>query len=243
LFRRKSKQDALAYLVEKCENGKINVCQGVLTNKILPHLKTSRSVYKNTSGFVIHDDAVPFVFIPSEVNPDEREGRQIFTLAFPIALIGLDAYEYQIEPDFKVSLLAARGMQSRAYSIASEFLLPYEDTAVLQGNQITTATRDELAQKYKITPTAVTVILRKRGLVSGVEYEALLPSSTLPPAKSVARTPSIELSVRKFNGRYAFELINADFAQRKISAMQIQYLLFGAPNKRGFKKYKSQLGL
>lgn len=242
-FQRKNKQDALAYLIEQFENRGINVCQGVLTNKLLPHLKASRSVYKNTSGFVIHDKCFPFAFIPSEVNPDEREGRQIFTLVFLIALIGLDAYDYEIEPDFKVSMLRARGMQRNAYDITAELLLPFNDTLALQGKQVTPALRDELAQKYKITPTAVTVILRKRGLVSAAEYEALLPSPMSSTGKHVARTPSIELSVRKFNGRYAFDLINADFAARKLTAMQIQYLLFGAPNKKGFKQYKSKLGL
>jgi hypothetical protein len=242
-FRRKNKRDALIYLIGKFENGGINVCQGVLTNKILPHLKMSRSVYKNTSGFVIHDNCFPFVFIPSEVNPDEREGRQILTLVFLIALIGLEAYEYEIGSDFKVSMLAARGKQRRAYDIAAEFLLPFEDTASLEGKVITIAMRDDLAQRYKITPTAVAVILRKRGLVSAAQFETLLPALSSSSGKSVARTPSIELSVRKFNGRYSFDLINSDFTSRKITAMQIQYLLFGAPNKKGFKQYRKRLGL
>lgn len=243
VFRRKNKSDALSYLIEKFESRGINVCQGVLTNKILPHLKTSRSVYKNTSGFVVHDDSFPFVFIPSEINPDEREGRQIFTLVFLISLIGLEAYEYLIEHDFKVSMLAARGKQRRAYDIAAEFLLPFEHTAALEGTTITSETRDELARRYKLTPTAVVVTLRKRGLISAIEYEALLPPPASSNGKSVARTPSIELSVRKFNGRYAVDLINADFSLRKITAMQTQYLLFGAPNKKAFKQYKAKEGL
>ncbi|MCW2114428.1 hypothetical protein [Bradyrhizobium elkanii] len=242
-FRRKNKRDALAYLVEKIEGGAVNVCQGVLTNKILPHLKASRSVYKNTSGFVIHDEHFPFAFIPSEINPDEREGRQIFTLAFLVALIGLDAYEYQMEQDFKVSLLKARGLRRKAYDIVTELLLPFGHTALLEGAPITFETRDHLSRRYKLTPTAVVVILKKRGLISTAEYEDLLPTPTPGGGKSVARTPSIDLSVRKFNGKYAFEYINADFASQKVTAVQMQYLLFGAINKKGFKQYKAKLGL
>lgn len=242
-FRRKNKRDALAYLIEKIESGGVNICQGVLTNKILPHLKASRSVYKNTSGFVIHDENFPFAFIPSEINPDEREGRQIFTLVFLVALIGLEAYEYQMEQDFKVSMLKARGLQRKAYDIATELLLPSGHTAALEGASITFETREQLSRRYKLTPTAVVVILKKRGLISATEYEDLLPAPTLASGKSVARTPSIELSVRKFNGRYAFEYINSDFASRKITAVQMQYLLFGAINKKGFKQYKVKLGL
>jgi len=242
-FRSKKKADALAYLIEKAEGGQVNVCQGVLTNKILPLLTDSRSVYKNTSGFVIRDEALPFLFLPSEVNPDEREGRQIFTLLYLLALIGLDAYDYQIERDFKVGMLAAKGRQKSAYHIASEFLLPFADTEALRGTAITAETRDKLAREYKLTPTAVVVILRKREIISASEYAALLPPP--PPArgpKGGAPVP-IESSVKKFNGKYACDYINGDFSSGKLTAVQTQYLLFGSINKNGFKKYKNNLGL
>jgi hypothetical protein len=242
-LRRKSKPDALAYLIEKFEEGGVNVCQGVLTNKILPHLKGSRSVYKNTSGFVVRDDHFPFAFIPSEINPDEREGRQIFTLVFLMALIGLEAYDHEIEKDFKVSMLSAVGRQRNAYNITSEFLMPYDGTEVLRGTEVTPAVRDDLSKRYKITPTAVVVILRKRNIIDVGEYEELLPIPATGGGKSVARTPSIETSVRKFNGKYAFEYINGDFAAGKITPVQTQYLLFGSINKNAFKKYKGKLGL
>ncbi len=242
-FRIKNKKDALAYLIEKVESGQVNVCQGVLTNKILPLLEDSRSVYKNTSGFVIADESLPFVFLPSEINPNEREGRQIFTLVYLLALIGLDAYDYQIERDFKVSMLAAKGRQKNAYHIVSEFLLPFVETEPLRGTLITAEVRDRLARGHKLTPTAVMVILRKRDIVSQREYVALLPPA--PPArgkKGGAPVP-IEFSVRKFNGRYVSELVNSDFKVGKITAVQTQYLLLGSINKNGFKKYKHNLGL
>jgi hypothetical protein len=70
-----------------------------------------------------------------------------------------------------------------------------------------------------------------------------MPLPAAGGGKSVARTPSIEKSVRKFNGKYAFDYINGDFTAGKITAVQAQYLLFGSINKGGFRKYKSKLGL
>lgn len=121
VFRSKKKSSALAYLIKRLEEKNINVCQGVLTNKILPEVKGVRDVYKGTSGFVIKDEKVPFIFIPSEINPDEKDGRQIYTLAYLLTIIGLEEYEYILNKDFKASLLASRGLQKRIYNIASEF--------------------------------------------------------------------------------------------------------------------------
>ncbi|MDR3526619.1 MAG: hypothetical protein P4L57_05020 [Rhizomicrobium sp.] len=121
-LRGKRKDAALRYLIDCFESKQINVCQGVLTNKILPQFPEARSVYKNTSGFAIHDACVPYVFLPSEANPDERDGRQIYTLAYLIALIGLDAYSYVLEKDFKAKALRGRGIPGRIHDIASEVL-------------------------------------------------------------------------------------------------------------------------
>ncbi len=242
-FRSKNKADALAYLIEKTESGQVNVCQGVLTNKILPLLTDSRSVYKNTSGFVIRDESLPFIFLPSEVNPDEREGRQILTLLYLLALIGLDAYDYQIERDFKVKMLAAKGREKSAYYIVSEFLLPFAETELLRGTVITADLRDELARTHKLTPTAVVVILLKREIISAAQYRALVPPLAPARGKKGGAPVPIESSVKKFNGKYACDYINGDFSSGKLTAVQAQYLLFGSINKSGFKKYKKNLGI
>lgn len=241
-FRRGDKASALSYLIEKIESKNINVCQGVLTNKILPHL--NRDVYKNTSGFVIQDDTIPFVFIPSEINPDERDGRQIYTLAYLVALIGLDAYEYVIDKDFKVKLLASKGLEEKIYAIASEFVLPTAITDLYQGVPITTHIRDTLASKYKITPTAVVVILRKRGLITSFKkYRDLLPEKAPAAKKKGGRSQKIEVSVRKFNGKYVFDAVNSAIKSGVMYPVQAQYLLFGCVNKKNFKRYRKSLSI
>lgn len=243
VFRRKKKADALAYIIKQLEEKNINVSQGVLTNKILPEVKGVRDVYKGTSGFAIKDEKVPFIFIPSEINPDEKDGRQIYTLIYLLVVIGLEEYDYIITKDFKASLLAARGLQKRIYDIASEFLLPQEKTEELRGVIITEAIRDDLSSRYKITPSAVTVILRKRGHIPDqATYEALLPERR-PETRDNGprRHPRIDVSVRKFNGRHVCDLVNAAIKSRALYPVQAQYLLFGSVNKKNFKLYEKTL--
>jgi hypothetical protein len=243
VFRSKRKAEALAYLIKQLEEKNINVSQGVLTNKILPEVKGVRDVYKGTSGFAIKDEKVPFIFIPSEINPDEKDGRQIYTLIYLLIVVGLEEYEYIINKDFKANLLASRGTQNRIYNIASEFLLPQAKTEEYRGVEITEVIRDELSSEYKITPSAVIVIFRKRGHIPDqTTYEALLPDPQPPASKNgPRRSPSIEVSVRKFNGKYVCDLANAAIKIRALLPVQAQYLLFGVVNKKKFKLYQKTL--
>jgi hypothetical protein len=241
----KSKSSAFGYFLDKVESKFINVSQGVLANKMLPAWQVvDNSIYKNTSGFVIKDDRIPFIFLPSEVNPDEVEGRQIYTLTYLIVLIGLNEYDFFIEKNFKATALSATNKQKRIYAITSELLLPSEVTEKFRGNIITSAIRDELASVYKITPTAVVVTLKIRDIIiSQDEYKALLPPPYEPSKASPhnKRSPKIETSVRKFCGRPSFNLVNDGISSGQLSNIQAQYLLFGAVNKKGFKNYRERL--
>lgn len=243
----RNKSSALSYLLEQIESKYINVSQGVLANKILPTWQVvDNSIYKNTSGFVIKDDKIPFIFLPSEINPDEVEGRQIYTLTYLIVLIGLNEYDFFLEKNFKAKALSATNKQKKIYAITSELLLPNEATEKLRGSVITTTTRDSLASEYKITPTAVIVTLRIRKIISTqTEYEALLPPPYEPPKTSTrhSRSPKIETSVRKFCGRYSFDFVNTGIRSGQLSSTQAQYLLFGAVNKKNFKKYRAGMNI
>jgi Zn-dependent peptidase ImmA (M78 family) len=241
-FNQKSR--ALAYLIGCVEHKNINISQGVLTNKLLPNWQVvDNKIYKNTSGFVIRDEKVPFVFLPSEINPDETDGRQIFTLVYLLIIIGLNEYDSFLEHDFTAKALTAKGTLGRIHRLTSELLLPSPVTDKLRGNQITIATRDELAARYKMTPTAVVVTLRRRGVISNEAYNSLLPAPYQPSQKSRSpgRTPRIDTSVRKFCGRHSFEQINSAIRRNLITSIQAQYLLFGAVNKKGYKQYRDRI--
>lgn len=241
-----SKASALDYLIRQIEGKYINISQGVLANKILPAWQVvDNSVYKNTSGIVIRDDKIPFVFLPSEINPNETDGRQIYTLIYLIVSIGLNEYNFLIEKDFKTKAITATGRLAKIYKITSELLLPSADTTHLKGINITTQIRDNLSFEYKITPTAVLVTLRIRKIIpTQEEYEALLPLPYLPSQnKDNKHAPGIETSVRKFCGKYSYEFINAAIKSGSIRNIQAQYLLFGGVNKKGFKKYRNKLNI
>ena len=246
-LRKGSKKSALEYLIQKIESRNINVSRGVLTNKILPAWQVvENSVYKNTSGFVIKDSRIPFVFLPSEINPDETDGRQIYTLIYLIVLIGLNEYDFSIDRNFKAKAISAKGQQAKIYRITSELLLPSVDTEKFRGQYITPQIRDELSAKYKITPTAVLVTLRIRKIISSKEeYESLLPIEYVPQKgkKVNMRAPGVDTSVRKFCGKYPFEIINHGIKTGSVNAIQAQYLFFGGVNKKGFKKYRAKLKL
>jgi len=245
VFGQKSKAEALTHLVDKVESKQINVCQGVLANKMLPALPGSRTVYKNTSGFAMRNDKVPFIFIPSEINPDEKDGRQIYTLLYLVVRIGLDAYEYFLDKDLAASILGAKGEERRIHDIVGEIVLPTSKTDELRGVMITGEIRDDLARDRKITPSAVVNILRKRGLIkTEEEYEALLPLPFVPrPDNRHPRTPAIQNSVKKFNGRHVYETANREIKSGALKAIPAQYLLFGAVNKKNFLGYRKNLSL
>lgn len=239
----KNKASSLEYLIKKIEEKNINISQGVLANKMLPAWQVvNNSIYKNTSGFVIKDDKIPFVFLPSEINPDETDGRQIYTLIYLIVIIGLNEYNFFIEKDFKTKALVAKGQQAKIYRLTSEFLLPKVETEKLRGQTITTQIRDDLCLKYKMTPTAVLVTLRIRKIITKEEYKLLLPPEYKPTKnKGNMRSPNIETSVRKFCGKHSFDFINSAIRSGVVKNVQAQYLLFGGVNKKGFKTYRANL--
>lgn len=244
-FRKyKSKASALNYLIQQVESKNVNICQGVLTNKILPTWQVvSNSVYKNTSGFVIKDDKMPFVFLPSEVNPNETDGRQIYTLIYLLVLIGLNEYNFFLEKDFKATAISATGKKAKIHRITSELLLPYKNTEPQRGKSTTSQKVDEYSAIYKITPTAILVTLKIRAIINQREYETLLPPPYVPPKNTENKYghPKIETSVRKFCGKHPFEHINAAIKSGIVKNIRAQYLLFGYVNKKSYAKYREAL--
>ena len=243
----RNKSIALNYLIKKIEEKYINISQGVLTNKILPNWQVvNNNIYKNTSGFVIKDDRIPFLFLPSEVNPDESDGRQIYTLIYLLLVIGLGKYSYFLDKDFKTRAITAKGQLAKIHRLTGKFLLPIAVTENLIEQGVTTDVRDLLSEQYKITPTAVVVILKMRKIISTEVYNRLLPAPYVPSVnqkKNTKHSPHIDTSVRKFCGKYSFEIINEGIRKGAIKSVQAQYLIFGSVNKKGYKNYLQRLAI
>lgn len=245
-IRSDRKETVLQYLIDRAGAKYINVSRGVWKGGILPEVKGVNKVYKNTSGFVIKDDYVPFLFLPDEINPDEVTGRRIYTLVYLLVCIGLDEYDYFIESEFRISALKNSGPQSKVHNIVGGILLPEEETEKLRGAKVTVMDRDRLAHNYKITPTAVVVILKRRGIIkTQKEYEALLPEPYQP--KKGISTPmnpaKVKTSVKKFCGSVAFDVINKSIESKALKSIEAQYLIFGGVKKGKYKEYCSQIGV
>lgn len=240
-----SKGRALKYFIAQTEDKNINVSRGVLTNKLLPAWQVVQNdVYKSTSGFVIRDDQVPFVFLPSEVNPDEVESRQIYTLIYLIAIIGLEQYDYFLDKNFKAKILKAKGISAKLHSITTELLIPTTEVEPLREQSITSNMRDDLSNKFKVSPLALVTTLRMRGIISKQEYDALKPPVYVPKkTKTHMNSPRVSTSVEKFCGRITFQAINIGIRSGSLSSVQAQHLIWGASNKKGYRKYRNELGI
>ncbi|PIQ80051.1 MAG: hypothetical protein COV79_02490 [Parcubacteria group bacterium CG11_big_fil_rev_8_21_14_0_20_41_14] len=245
LWRYTSKGRALEYLINKVEAKNVNVSRGVLTNKLLPTWQVVPSdVYRSTSGFVIRDDCVPFVFLPNEINPDEVESRQIYTLIYLLAIIGLEQYDYFLGKDFRAKMLKARGMTARLHAITTELLIPASEVEPLRDQNVTPTLRDSLSTKFKVSPSALVITLRKRGIISKSEYEALKPPPYEPKKNTrQVRSPRVSTSVEKFCGQMTFSAINRAIQNGTLKSVQAQHLIWGAVNKKGYRRYRNELGI
>lgn len=240
------KEKALDYLIERFESKNIRVARGVLTNKILPALKTSRSSYRKSSGFVVRDEKVPYIFLPNEVSDSESPGRQILTLLSLVFLVGLDRYDSYITGDFEI-VSSTKKVFQQIYGAASEILLPFNATEKYRGQKIDEDIRDKLAMEYTLTPSAVTVTLRQRGHIdSDADYERLLGGNYLEGINKLStpkRTPHIHNAVSKMCGATTSQQIIAGLRDQSLSATRAQYLIFGRVDKLSFEKYKANVGL
>lgn len=241
----KSKASTLDYLIEKLEAKNIRVARGVLSNKIMPSASEITSTYKKSSGFIVHDDQLPYVFLPNEVSEaTETAGRQILTLLSLVILLGKGEHNVFVNGDLEVQYQSKQILR-QAFEVAGEILFPVSASDELRGTQITPEKRDELAAEYMLTPSALVVTLRRRDVIESDDaMQELLESISYVSGKAnFARTPKMETSVKKFCGNKTASEIISDITNGKLTSIPAQYLLFGHIDKKHFAKFKSGLGL
>jgi len=246
VWRLSKKSTALDYFIRQVEARNITISRGVLTHKLLPAWNVVQNdIYKQTSGFVIKDEKAPTIFLPNEINPDEVASRQIYTLFYLLSVIGLEEYDYFLRTDFTAKVARARGVNKKLHAITTELLIPDSEVKKLNINKIDLDRRDELATIFKVTPTALITTLWIRKTISKSMYEELKPEEFIPGSakKSNIRGPKVSTSVRKFCGQNVYDAINISIQSGVLKSVQAQYLIFGGVNKKGFKKYKNEIGL
>lgn len=246
LFRSQdSAEKSLIYLIERIQSkNNINVSQGVRTNGILPEIENTLKLYKNTSGFVVKDKKMPFIFLPSEINPDENHFRQIYTLLYLVVVIGMEEYSHAVE-NYSLKKIRDDKKFRKINNIVSEILLPKLVTDSLNLEDIDKDLINKLKEKYKISYTAVLFILRLRKKIDEDTQKSLeLPkkeSGTIDKMKKWFTHPHITTSVKKFCGNVASEKINTAIKNNKIFPNQAQLIIFGRFRKDKWIEFRSKI--
>lgn len=238
------KEKALEYIINLLEAKNICVSRGVLANKVLPISPELRKSYKQSSGFVVQDNTLPYIFLPNEINRDETAGRQIYTLISLLILIGLSEYNILVNSDFESRINGSR-LTKKIHGAVTEFLLPFEVTEQYKNKPINPQVRDALSEQYKLTPTAVVITLRERGLIDPEECEKLLNSIPKKPSSkdSFFKQQKLTTSVEKFCGKTTNANIKDRIHNKTLETTRAQYLLFGQIDKPRFHKFKIMSGL
>lgn len=241
------KERVLDYLIKQAEKKNIRIARGVLSSssKLLPVENSIRSTYRKSSGFAIKDDKVPYIFLPNELGDNETSGRQILTLMVLIILIGLDQYNLYLTGNLELQMNGDKKL-NQAFGVASEILLPLNETEKYDGIKITETIRDDLAGKFMLTPSAVVVALRQRGIITNdADQRKLLDSITGNPGgkRPFMRSPKIDTAVRKMCGNVTTNEIIHAISSKSLNPVAAQYLMFGRVDKLKYTKFKATVGL
>lgn len=244
-FRSQKKPfDALNYLIESVESrGDINISKGVLKNGILSTIDPIKKVYKNTSGFVIKNEKIPFIFLPYEINSEENHYRQILTLIYLIVVIGFDKYEFWCEESLSFNKITSDKDYNKIYSIVSEFLFPKtESDLFIKDKQISVALVNELKERYKVSYSAILKILKIRSIIDPELFKSLeLPKKDFESSEGILDlffgNQKLSKSAKNFSGSISFEFINKNIKSKMITPTQAQLLIFGRIEKSKYKNY------
>lgn len=243
-FNSVTKEKALDYLIACLETKNICVSRGVLSNKILPVSNDLRDSYKQSSGFVVQDQCLPYIFLPNEVNREETAGRQIYTLTSLLMLVGLGEYNILVNSDFAARVKGSR-LTKKIHGAVAEMLLPYEATNLYKDTVVDAATRDSLSATYNVTPTAVVITLRERDIITADECEDLLNSISAKPvaATQYFNSPKLTTSIEKFCGKLTNTNIIIGLSDNSLTSTRAQYLLFGHVDKIRLHRFKAMNNL
>ena len=240
------KEKTLDKLINCIESKNIRIARGVLDNKNMLLPVANRQVYRKSSGFVVKDDKVPYIFLPNELNDSETVGRQILTLFVLLILIGNDQYDLSLSGELELYIKGQKTLQ-QAFGVATETLLPFSETSSYEGTTITASTITSLSSRYMLTPSAVIITLRQRGLiVSDIQKDQLLEAikAAAPSNTSVIkRAANIDNAVKKLCGIATTADMVKAIEAKSLSSVRAQYLIFGRIDKLRFARFKSTVGL
>jgi hypothetical protein len=245
VFRDKKKvSQSIDYLIERISACNINIARGTTAHGLMPCTENHRVLYKNLSGFCLRDDKIPFIYLSTnEITGEEVVGRQIYTLIYLLALIGLDIYSLAFNDKNIVSIPGKNSAANLTNLITSELLLPKKELEKYRGTKISPEDVKEISLHYKATPRAVLFRLKKDHFITPEEHEQLINVNNVPLKTDRPRSPKIETSVKKLCGDIVFNTTNKLLKNGGVSPIQAQFILFGKPDKKKWKDYRSYINI
>lgn len=245
-LKNRPKKAALEYLIKQAEAKNIRVARGVLSTAamLFPVAREIQKTYRKSSGFVVHDLKLPYVFLPDEIGDNETTGRQILTLLVLLVLVGTNKYDIYLSGNLELRIRRDK-ILANAFGAATEILLPYAVSDVCKGVRITEAIRDELAASYMLSPSAVVVTLRQRGVIESDKEQARLLDSieTSSGGAGPMKLPKIDTSIKKLCGESTTMDIVTALSNHKLKTVDAQYLMFGRIDKLRYAKFAATVGL
>lgn len=242
----RGKETVLKYLIKQTESKNIRVSRGVLSSsvKFFPVTRQIQKTYRQSSGFVVHDEKLPYIFLPDEMGNNETPGRQILTLLVLLVLVGTNNYDYYLTGDLELRMRRI-AILKQAFGVATEILFPYGASDVYRGQEITYDICEELSKKYMLTPSAVMVTLRQRDVIaSDKELSILLDSIPMSTGGGgPMNQPKIETAVNKLCGMSTTKDIVQALNNKSLTSINAQYLVFGRVDKLQFAKFAAAVGL
>lgn len=189
----KNKEAALDLWVERLEANQVLVSRSV--NNYMPQ----RLPKSKFSGITIKDTKVPYIFLAGGDHGDFQEpaGRRLFTLVLMSVLVAR-----RIFAPVAYNGHSTDSNVGREYDIVGAILMPRE--TILGHGEMSLDEVRNLADMFKVTPSALTVRAQRLGLISreiATVYLDDLAQEFLRVEKSTARSPKPVNAVRRYNGR------------------------------------------
>lgn len=192
LPRAASKEAAVETLITHLEAQQILVSRSV--QGFMPQRLRSRM-----SGITVKDPKVPYIFLARGDKGDAQEpyGRQLFTLTLLATLVARGVFAPVTYDGQEIATTP-----SIEYDIVGEFLMPREELA--GATPTTLPDVRTVADRFKVTPSALAVRLNRLDLLPEIETREILRTLRAEHAarpKPQGRTPLPVNGVRTYNGR------------------------------------------
>lgn len=205
LQRCKSKEDALALLVERFEAKQLLVSrsQQNFMPQNLPH-------GVKFSGMCIKDRKVPYLFLTGGDSSDNPEpaGRQLFTLVLLAVLVARGKFTPVTYSDYTDKPISAV-----EYALTEEILMPRSMIAGLSLNSLSDVR--SAADAFRVTPSAVLMRARRLRIVTRDqvdEYLGELRAQFAERPKPPPRRPKPVNAIRRYNG--------TEFSKRMVQQLE-----------------------